>query len=752
MPLSVDNIVQQNSGTFEGTSGTASLPSAITGTNCVIIVTAAAGPLGNNLYDPPDNFPDVFIQIGEGAIQPNRNTVTAYSCRAPAHNSWTIHNTNSGDGASHLVAWAAFEVEEWQTDPVYTPVSHGADFGGVAAATTLVSSATTRVVPSTSTGPSFTFESLGLQVVAASRADTTVPVVSGYDSNYFEVVQTSITNASTALTLAVAFGPYYTSGNFDAGLSVSPDAYVSTDLVLLYGYAARRLPKYYLIFGAEVGTLTNATNWTFPSGTLPYGIPVVRGTVGTPEIVSNIKRTGNYALKLSSTTAAESVTVMSDAFSNTLPNPGPTNSVSLRVQYYFDGSLPGVDVELLSIEASGSLANGIKLVYRTASQKLGVQVDSGTEVLCDTAVSVGKWIGVDLRAYVGSAVTHKADWQVDYDSLDAAAGPVAQTTAVGTRILEDSVSLLRVGWTTSTTATVYIDDIAVSRNYADYPHGDIRVVPLKVDPAGTPAVSGTSGNFRTFSNNGTLATWTAADTRSRLDDVPPTVGGTSDGLAQITVATNDYVDIPMETYALAPLYTARAARLYWWGWAASGNPATCDMKIIDGNSVVAYQASPLASGAGGFDFGFDDSTVMCMTAMLGGTTSGYTGSHARYYEITQAILDGLAVRWGYAEDANPDVGLHAILIELAVQPAAIYSVIEQEGGAFSVYVRQDPLNSAVASWLVTTPSGTRGATLTWTIDGVDGSQYVGPNTVYEKSVGAADIRTATTVGLIPDSS
>jgi hypothetical protein len=110
----------------------------------------------------------------------------------------------------------------------------------------------------------------------------------------------------------------------------------------------------------------------------------------------------------------------------------------------------------------------------------------------------------------------------------------------------------------------------------------------------------------------------------------------------------------------------------------------------------------------------------------------------------------MVIQAGFSSDATPDIGIHNVLAELAYQPAVVYGVAEAEGGAFNVYVRQDPVSGAVASLLATTPLGTRGATLTWTLNGVDDSQYVGPNTMYEEVIGASSISEVTAYGLTVD--
>jgi hypothetical protein len=411
-----------------------------------------------------------------------------------------------------------------------------------------------------------------------------------------------------------------------------------------------------------------------------------------------------------------------------------------RFHVFFDTSLPGGDVELFAIEA-GSAANGMKIRYRTASQKLGVQIGSGTEILSDAAVAAGKWIGVDVR-YDPRTTTHLCDWQVDYDSLDGTVAPVAQTQASTSGLTgtgSSDITTLRLGWSVSTTATVYYDDVLLSRFWGTYPLGDMRIVPLRPDPAGTPTTTNDS-LFKVFTSNGSMATFTAAGARAALDDIPPTIGASADGVAQVTVGTDaDLVTIPMETYTCAPLYSPRAVRWYLAGWAASGNPATLGIKTVDPDDASTI----VEIGAG--DHGFDSSAVVWLCVMH--RRAGSPGT--TFYQMTQSRVDALAMQFGRTNDANPDVGLHCVLAELAIQPAAAIGIYES--GGHQLYVRQDPNNQAVISYVVTTPAGTRGATLTYALSGVDQTPiYVGPNTVYELSIGAASIDTVTSVGLAPD--
>jgi hypothetical protein len=261
------------------------------------------------------------------------------------------------------------------------------------------------------------------------------------------------------------------------------------------------------------------------------------------------------------------------------------------------------------------------------------------------------------------------------------------------------------------------------------------------DQAGTPTISGASTNFRTFTSNGTLATWTAATTRAVLDDIPPVIGASADGLTQITAAANDYCQIPMETFTCAPNFVPRAVRWYAAPWAATTTTATCGMQFFDTDDPFLTGANTQPIIISG-DHGFDSTTLIWWCVMHRGSKP--------YYELSQARVDGLRARFGYSNDATPDVGIHCVFYEFAYAPADVIGSIEMEDGAFTLYVRQDPNSGAIASLLATTPAGTRGATMTFTIDGTPGTQYVDPNTTGEKSIGAADVTVVTAYGLQPD--
>jgi hypothetical protein len=728
MPLSTDSLIQQNTGSFESTSGSASVPVNVTSGNAVLIVAALGG-------DGTTNF-NISTPSGFSSVAPPQNAIRhgkvycfLKQISAGSESSWTLTVT----GGSQQVCWAAFELADADmVDQLTNAEPNGVYLesgNNPIGDSTLVSSRDTTATP-----VSASYNTLTLAIFAFTSNDTTNPVVSGYTNGFGEITTVGQVNGTRAQRLAVAAKVSQSLETFSTVASVSPSSYAYSILVVFTAADIRHAPNLDTCSGFEVGTTTGLTTTGIANGDSP---PPFDAVTGSPAIVATSARTGNWCLELSASAAAENVSWTAPA------SPAPAGNLNkifgggadvgvTRLHFYFPTSLPAGDVELVSLEA-GSAANGVVVRFVSASSKIGVKIGSGTEQLSNTTVSANQWIGLDLF-YDPRATTHTCDWQLDYTDSGTA---VAQTQASTATMTVAAINAMYLGWTAARTATVRYDDVVFSRWRKSYPIGPVNIRPLKVDPAGTPTISGTSANFNVFTSNGTMAAWNATNARNALDDVPPSIGATSDGVAQVTVASGDYMEVPMETYDPAGFHAHRAARWYWAGWANSGNPATCEFRILDTGGVLISLGST-------DDHGFDNSALVWMTGMH------RDGSSSGFYLLTQAKVDAFKFRWGFSTDANPDVGIHCALVELVTAPVVVKSVIEEEAGAYSVYVREDPLTQAAVSYLVTTPVA-GGATFTATINGSDYTQHVNAGTTGEKVVGAVDIGEVTAVGLIPDS-
>lgn len=722
MPLNTDSIIQTASGSFDASSGSATLPAPTTADSHVVIFACLEG---DNVANTQLNVPSGFTQATDAPGSANfTSPYVFWKFTAGGEDTWTL---DFAAGGPSQVLWRAEEVVGLDlANPVHV-VSGITPFDDSATATTR-STGTTAAASS--------YDVLARAVLTARGTTSAIPAWSGYTNGFVEDEQVTATDGSHGVAMAVATRPRQALAAHECTASLDAAANARGTMVVLTAEGAKWAPTIDVMAGMEWGTNVSMTNTSIASGMT--GSAIFDGVVGSPAVTTSTPRTGTYCLELSSSGAAECVTWTSPGALSLYGEAASLWQGPLvkRLNVYFPSSLPGADVEIASVEA-GSLANGMVIWYRSASQKLGVKIGTGTEVLSDATVSADTWYGIDFR-YDARVTDHTCDWQVDYGS-----GPVEQTQAEGASTSAALITTARLGWTTAKTATVRYDDIATSKVWNNYPIGDIGISLVKVDPAGSPSTAGASTEFRVFTDNGgTLSAWNAAAAVAALDDVPPTVGASADGITQITNNGSNYAQIPMATIQAAPDNVLRALRWYFCPWAASGTAANVGMRTWDGeNEVVIVNLA---------DHGQDDSALMWICRMHRSSM----GSGSPYYILSQARLDAMEFRVGFSTDAAPDVGIHTVFAEVALAPADVFEVGNVEN-AFFLHVRQDPVSQAVASYLVTVPAGTRGATFHYSIDGVEqDSHYVTPDAesevTYEQVIGATSIETATSVGLSPD--
>lgn len=734
MPLTVSNIVQQKTGSFEGSSGTVSLDTATTaGSHVVVVLCVDSDGSGGQSWTitGPSGFDE--LSAAPTARAWGYPTVFGKKTSPGGETSWSVSH---GGGATKQVCWAVFEltgidVTNWAL--MYWSRT------AIAAQETLSSTAVTPNVDPV--GVSFqipSFDVMYLAVHFAVNPNPAEPTASAHTNNFQEQAAVGRANASRGCHLSVSTkSSFGARAATSATVSLSPNSYSYSLAISFTGVEAKYPPVYMACFGAQVGAVASLVN--------PAPVPVAAQGPAPWDVVLNASafsvvttnpRSGTHCLQMTVSAANAYVGWLPDGALGT-GVPGSletTSSIWIERFHFLFPTLPTSDFEIMRVRDNW-IADCV-FTFRAASAKIGCKIGTGSEVLSDAVIQANTWVGVDYRYNVGAS-TFLCDWQVDYDSLNSSATPVAQAQASGTGGSGGAITGVYKGVFVLGTGTIRFADIAGSNLFYTYPIGRVSVIGLKPDPAGTPSVVGSAANFETFANNGTGTAFNAANVRNALDDWPPTIGSSSDGLMQVNVAVNDYVRVPMATFSDPSDFIPRMVRWYWMGWAKSGNPASIGFRGYDGVSEPARSFVPAV------DHEFDDSSAVWMTRI-------HRADVSTWYEITQAKLDALEARFGWSDDANPDAGVHAVMAEVVLAQARAFGVIEVEGGAFSVYVKQDPLTDAVRGYLVTTPTGSRGATFAWTINGVDGSQYVGPNSVWEKDVGAVDIAEVTQISLTPD--
>jgi hypothetical protein len=386
-------------------------------------------------------------------------------------------------------------------------------------------------------------------------------------------------------------------------------------------------------------------------------------------------------------------------------------------------SLSG-DLELATLTDSGGASTVVR--YVSASQKVGVKVGTGTEVLSDATVTTGVFYILDVRA-MGTTPARTVDWQLDYG-----AGPVAQTQATFTAgaILGSLVPVL--GWSAAQTGTVTFASALFSIIAGHYPLGasDWTFVLLKPDPAGTVTVSGSTSNFGVMTSGGTIGAWDATGARNAVDEWPPVVGASADGAVAVTASATDYIEFPMETYQAAPAGAIRAARVLLPMWAASGTAATCRVLGWDGTNATTLFAEA--------DPGTDNSSTPGWVCAMWRPSGGWT----------QAKLDAAAVRFG-SNDATPDIGPHAVGMEVAVAVAPAAAPMFGTSGDVTVTAQTDAGTGGILGLTTTTPAD-KAASLHYEVNSSPTDVAVPAASSDTQTLGAPDHPTTNYVAIYPD--
>jgi hypothetical protein len=636
--------LQRNSGGFSGTSGSATLGAGTTAGNTLILVIGSTSSINT-----PSGFTrDTAAAAGTSSIW--RKTAV------DAETSWTITAASTRD-----ITWDIFEVEGIDNASPVDASAGTAGAGGSSGTTTL----------------STTYD--GIVIAALSSTVTTGGAIhtwSAHTNGFEEQSDHGQSNGTTGVGLSVAWRSLATTGTWET----TGTATGGTLQGVIVAYTA--------VGAKRAANLSHF--WAFKVGTAAAGLGVgiassryFETVVGAPAVTAD-------GLQLTGAASIQNVQgVLVSTASQTI------KSATSQVRFRLD-SVSG------DLELAGTLFSSINVILRyvSASQKLGVKIGTGSEVLSDATVTTGVWYTVDI-CHIGTTVNHTADWQIDYG-----AGPVAQTQATFTSAGALGSWWPELGWQANATGTVTYAHAMYSIVAAHYPLGEFTFALLKA--AGPLTISGTSSNFALMTANATGAAWDAAAALANITEgPPPTIGAGAAGFCQTAVATSDYVEIPMEDYNPAGTGSVRAVRMVACGWAASATAATIGFRAHDGVAETTLLSVQ--------DPEFDNSTsAPAWVCKMYRPTGGWT----------QTKLDALAFRVGFSGDPTPDIGIHAIYAEVAIQLAATEMVIGEVGGVEATEAR-DPLSGGMLGITVATPAD-QGATLNWDDAGVPGSQAIGP--------------------------
>jgi hypothetical protein len=233
-----------------------------------------------------------------------------------------------------------------------------------------------------------------------------------------------------------------------------------------------------------------------------------------------------------------------------------------------------------------------------------------------------------------------------------------------------------------------------------------------------------------MASNATGGAWNATTARDSIDEVPPTVGASADGFCQVTAAASDYVEIPMETWQAAPTGNIRAVRMCVCGWAAAATAATIGFRGWEGSAETTLLAAT--------DTNFDNTSTPAWVCQMYRPANGWT----------QAKLDALAFRVGFSDDATPDIGIHAIYAEVAVQTTTTQAMFGTSGDV-TVSAAYDVVTGGVSGLATATPAE-RGITLHYEINTSPTDVAVGAASSDTRTIDAPDHPTTNYVAIYPD--
>jgi hypothetical protein len=680
VPLSAENFLQESSGTSAAsTTFAVTLPSGTTDGSAVVVVIS--GPAGGSCGATGFTLDKASVAA----------TVGIYSKPgvAAGETSWTFTQ-----GGTQVATWTVYEVSN--LDPVVPADGTATNTGTIAPGNTLASGTTPEnsgmasvviaAFSSVSDNNDVTWDSYTDDFEPLSLAD---PVFNTNNSAYHRhsvarrFVEGTTGQFSTTATVA---GTDTTIIGYSAVVVYrAADAPVQAPLTGLAGHEQ----------GTHGGMAQNVlTGGEFLLHNLTSSFFLPTGTWGTHYVVqSGSARNGGYGLRIA-TSAATCYIPTWWLGSNT--GKSGVWGVNLRVV-----SATGTVTVLEGMDTSGLSTTLFRVVYDSSTNKFGIRHGTaGTVSWQDGTTALNAWVWLDLRAFIAGGMSNLA-WRLETAGDTYTDQPAPAATSTGATYF----GTIRLGGNVSQTMTVDYDEVLVTKHYGAYPLGPQKVVLLKVDPAGTVTVNGTSSNFSRFINNGTLDAFNAVNFRNALDDVPPTISASADGVVQTAVAATDYIEFPMETYTLAADEVITDVRLVvpLWGGTGTGT-GTLGFRGWDGTTETVLVPATTSYDA-------DSLTAVSSIYPLWATKVWHpTGGW------TQAKLDAACVRMGFSTDATPDMGAHAIYLEVAIGKAKPEVLFGEPGGLY-VEAHRHPVTNALAGFTVYTPAD-RGCTVNYEINGV----------------------------------
>ena len=375
-----------------------------------------------------------------------------------------------------------------------------------------------------------------------------------------------------------------------------------------------------LVCGAECGANPTALlgHWTSVFGTAPAASTAV-------------VRTGTYAWRFNPTG--------DDSLLRYTPPGGPAVFVG-TLAFTFNSSLPGADTEIILFQSGAGTAGSIR--FNNSTSKLYSVLNGTTKSDRGSALTPGTWVVIDFKIDI-SSTTYTFDWRIDGTAQ-------TQETQAGTASTFGTNSI-RVGFTTLTTADMFVDDVVFSVTSGDYPINSSTTDPGVEIEVSRPTGDGT--------HNANAATDFLQDDTTNID--PAT-----------TVSYQDVDDDPLsETTHFIALGTGAAGEYLEWTLGSTGR---AEDPLSVGVTWSGYNAGNgtnqhlvrLSSGGNNADATVQVSNQTTQT-ILGAVLNTAPDGGA----WTAAKLSACTMRWGnLSADVVPTPYIAGVLLEVAYATAA----------------------------------------------------------------------------------
>jgi hypothetical protein len=689
MPLTDESILQENSGATSAQSTTIapSLQAGTTAGSTVLVVI-----VGGISFSA---VPTGFVLVEEVA-RSSSSAIRLYrkDSVAAAETSWTwTAVANSG------FAWWAAEATDIAQDATFN-VSAELDNG------TTITDGATRSTGTTS--PTYAQQTMAL-AFHGSYLSTTSSLQTGtwgsHTNDFVEVANQRSTVSGTGQQAGLSVSRKFlsTSATLECTATITGPSASEVGWGMVVALAAADSPV----------TLPLVFHTGFEYGT--HGGLGAGGAVGAPKLADNATgtfgtgylvqagsaRNGSYGLRVVQAGAAAYVQ-WSAGTGASFPLSQNTAVAGFSVK-----AVSSTGVVVLA-ELQPNVGTICQVVYDTTTSKIGVRWGSGGTVSYQSGTTaVGAWAWVDVRTTGWKTTTWHVDWQVEEGGVLTAQASPADLTGQTASVF----SAFRLGGNLAQTVTADFDDLCLSNFAGAWPLTIHKVLGLTVDTGATPTLTGTSTNFSVFTANTTLAAWNATNARNAVDEVPPTISASSDGVCQTAVAASDYIEFPMAPPTLSDteIITAVCMEAAMWGGTGSGS-GTIGLRGWDGTTETVLLPTSVS---------WDPDSLT--------TPSATVPPWVRYQwnrvgGWTKTALDAACVRFGFSSDATPDMGMHVVYLEAAIRQAQAATVIG-ESGSVALEANVNPYTTGVRSLVTTTPSD-QGTTLNWTDAGGPHTQPV----------------------------